>query len=133
MEKYQPLRDAGTNGANYDLDANQIIARLQTWDAKYGVTLSDVTHDAVTVTFNAIPVDDVASLAAEIYEFCPDTIDQHFGCFAEMIEMADETGEELPPELLELTVGVDFEDDQYGLELLQRSLAKHRQVALWWD
>ena len=50
-----------------------------------------------------------------------------------MMEMADETGEELPPELLELTVGVDFEDDQYGLELLQRSLAKHRQVALWWD
>ena len=133
MDKYQPLRDADINGANYDLDADQIIAQLQAWDAKYGVTLSDVTHDAVKVTFHAIPVDDVASLAAEIYKFCPDTIDQHFGCFAEMIEMADETGEELPPELLELTVGVDFEDDQYGLELLQRSLAKHRQVALWWD
>jgi hypothetical protein len=133
MDKYQPLRDANTNGANYDLDADQIIAQLQTWDGKYGVTLSDVTHDAVTVTFNAIPVDDVPALAAEIYEFCPDTIDQHFGCFAEMMEMADETGEELPPELLELTAGVDFEDDQYGLELLQRSLAKHRHVALWWD
>jgi hypothetical protein len=133
MDKYQPLRDANTNSANYDLDADQIIAQLQTWDGKYGVTLSDVTHDAVTVTFNAIPVDDVPALAAEIYEFCPDTIDQHFGCFAEMMEMADETGEELPPELLELTAGVDFEDDQYGLELLQRSLAKHRQVALWWD
>lgn len=133
MDKYQSLRDAHTNGANYDLDTDQIIAQLQAWDAKYGVTLSDVAHDAVAVSFAKIPAEALAFLAAEIYDFCPDTVDQHFGCFAEMIEMAEEMDDEVPPEILELTEGVDLESDDYGLELLRRSLAKYQRVGLWWD
>jgi hypothetical protein len=133
MDKYQPLRDANTNGVNYELDVDQIISQLQAWDAKYGVTLSDVTHDAVVVSFATIPEEALAPLAAEIYDFCPDTIDQHFGCFAEMIEMAEEMDDEVPSEILKLTEGVDLESDEYGLELLRRSLAKHQRVALWWD
>jgi hypothetical protein len=132
MDKYQPLRDAGTNGVNFDLDTDDVIAHLRDWDAKYGITLDNVTDDAVLVTFKKLPVD-VASLAADIYEFCPDTVDQHFGCFAEMVELAEETGEDPPPEVLALIEGVDLSDENYGIELLRRSLAKNKSVALWWD
>jgi len=132
MDNYQALRDAGTNGANFDLDTNDVIGHLQDWDEKYGIRLEEVKQDSVLVTFKTLP-DDVAALAADIYEFCPDTVDQHFGCFAELVEMAEETGEDAPPHVLALIDGVDLGDDDYGVELLRRSLAKNKSVALWWD
>ncbi len=132
MDKYQPLRDAGTNGANYDLDTDAIITRLRKWDESYGITISDVKHDALTVAFDAVP-EDVSTLAADVYAFCPDTVDQHFGCVAEMMEMAEETGQEVPPEIEQLVDGVDLDDDDYGVTLLERSIQKNKQVGLWWD
>jgi hypothetical protein len=135
MDKYQALRDANTNGANFDLDTQAIIAHLQGWDRQFGIELSDVRFDAVTVRFDRLPDDPaaLAALAADVYDFCPDTIDQHFGCVHEMIGYADETGEPVPDHLRELVDGVDLTADDYGLELLKRSLAKHKLVTLWWD
>jgi hypothetical protein len=132
MDKYQPLRDAHTNGGNYDLDTDDVIEHLKQWDADYGISLSDIQRDQVLVQFDRLP-SDLAALANDIYEFCPDTIDQHFGCLAEMVELAEETGEDLPPNVAELVKGVDLEDENYGLVLLQRSLAANKLVALWWD
>jgi hypothetical protein len=132
VDKYQPLRDAGTNGINFDLDTDAVIAHLKKWDTDHGIELSDVKGDAVLVRFTRLPKD-VAALAKDIYEFCPDTIDQHFGCFAEMVDLADETGEELPENIAELIEGVDLSDENYGLELLERSLRKNKTVHLWWD
>jgi hypothetical protein len=132
MDKFQPLRDAGTNGANYDLDTEDVIKHLKGWDEEYDITLADVEHDRVLVTFKKVPKD-VAALAADIYEFCPDTVDQHFGCIAELVEMTEETGDDLPPHIAELIDGVDLGDEQYGVELLRRSVARNKLVALWWD
>jgi hypothetical protein len=132
MDKFAELRKKNTNGANYDLDTEDVIERLQKWDAAYGVELSDVGHDRVAVKFKQLPAD-VGALAAEAYEFCPDVIDQHFGCFAEMIEAMEEMGEDVPEGLSELVEGVDLEDENYGLELLKRSLERTKAVALWWD
>lgn len=119
MDKYEPLRQAS-------------IEHLKGWDAQYGIELSDAKFDAVVVRFDRLP-DDVMPLARDIYEFCPDTVDQHFGCVAEMLSLAEETGEDVPPEMAELMEGVDLEDEDHGLELLRRSLVKHKTVALWWD
>jgi hypothetical protein len=132
MDKYQALRDAGTNGASFGLDTDDVIAHLQQWDAKYGIAYEDVKHDSVLITFKTLP-EDLAALAADIYEFCPDTVDQHFGCIAEFVEIAEETGDDLPPDMRELIDGVDLDEDNYGVELLRRSLAKNKSVALWWD
>jgi ankyrin repeat protein len=33
----------------------------------------------------------------------------------------------------ELIDGVDFEDEEFGLQLLEKSLASTHSVALWWD
>jgi hypothetical protein len=132
MDKFQPLRDARTNGVNYDLDTDDVISHLQDWDAKYGIELSGVETDAVVVGFKRLP-EDAMTLAKDIAEFCPDTIDQHFGCVHEMLEAAEEMGEEAPEHIRELVKGVDLEDENYGLELLKRSLEKNKMVALWWD
>lgn len=46
-DPYDALRTMGTNGANYDLDTNDVIARLKLWDARYGVRLHGVGFDWV--------------------------------------------------------------------------------------
>ena len=132
MDKYQPLRDANTNGANYDLDTEAVIKHLQGWDAQYGIELSDAKHDRVAVRFNRVP-DDAAALAQDIYQFCPDVIDQNLGCAKEIVEMAEMSGKPVPPSLAELIEGVDLDREGYGMELLKRALLKQKTVTLWWD
>lgn len=132
MSKFKELSTQNTNGANYDIDTDQIIAKLSDWDEKYGVEISDVGHDKVTVRFSSLP-DNLESLAKEVYEFCPDTIDQGHGCYDEMIEAAEEMDREIPQHIQELVEGVDLSNESYGLVLLEKALKKHRVVALWWD
>jgi hypothetical protein len=132
MDKYQQLRDAETNGDNYELSTEDIIEKLQQWDTQYGIELSDIEFDAVNVTFQKLP-DDLTNLALEIYEFCPDTIEQHFGCMADFLESFEESGQDVPEDFREFIKDVDLTDDNYGLELLKRSLALNKLVSLWWD
>ena len=132
MDKFEQLRTNRTNGDNYDVSNDDIIARLRSWDEKYGVELSDIEHDKVTVRFNRLP-DDVGSLAREIDSFCPDVIAQNFGCFDELIDTAEEMGMPISDDIRKLVDGVDFEDEKYGMELLTRSLTRSMGVGLWWD
>ena len=39
----------------------------------------------------------------------------------------------ISPEEKELIEGVDFEDEDYGLEILKRELQRDQKVMLWWD
>jgi hypothetical protein len=126
------LRSHQTNGCNYNVFTDDIITKLQGWDSEYGIHTSDVSPDAVTVQFDSVP-DDTRLLADEIYKFCPDTVTQNFGCYEEMIDAAEEMGQELDPKILDLADGVDFGDDDYGIVLLARSLKRDKIVTLWWD
>lgn len=132
MDKFDTLREVGTDGANYDLNTEAMIAHLKVWDTQYGITVSDVKSDAVVVRFDRLP-DDTLPLAGDIYAFCPDTIDQGFGVYKDMAEDYKAEGDALPEEMAELVKGVDFEDENFGLVLLSRSLSLHKVVALWWD
>ena len=132
MDKYQLVREVGTNSDNYELSTEDLIEQFKDWDAKYGIELSDITFDSVTVTFNNLP-EDLTDLAVEIYEFCPDTIDQHFGCMAEAIAITEGFGKELSEDIQTLIKDIDLTDDDYGFELLKRSLVINKTVPLWWD
>ncbi len=132
MSKFDSIRQAGTDGINYDLTNEDIVAKLMAWDEAYGIDIAEVGHDRALVTFQTLP-DDVMALAAEIYAFCPDVIDQGFGCMDDMVEMMAEANQPLEPETTQLIEGVDFADDDFGLKILERSLRTTRQVALWWD
>jgi hypothetical protein len=91
-----------------------------------------VESDRVKVLFKEIP-HDVTLLVSEIYEFCPDITDQHFGYFKEMLEAAQEGKMDLPDSFYELIDGVDLEDKDYGLELLKKSLKRDKVISLLWD
>ncbi len=132
MDKYQQIREVGTNGDNYDLSTEDLIEQFQYWDAQYGLELSDIEFDTVTVTFNDLP-EDLTELAVEIYEFCPDVIDQHFVCMADAIAVAEEFNQPLSDEIQVLLKDIDLTDEDYGFELLKRSLSIHKAITLWWD
>ena len=118
-DPFDEIRKAGTNGANYDLDTDAIIERLTKWQSLCSFTAANAKGDAVDITFTTLPKD-MDAFVRDLYEFCPDLVDQGTGYVHEMVEMMEETGEELEPEMKELIKGVDFSDENYGLEILKR-------------
>lgn len=128
--KFSPLYVMRTNGINYGLTTEDIVQTLTQWDEHYGIDISDIHHDRLVVTFTSLP-DDLSQLANKIYEFCPDVIDQHFGCMDDLVDMMGD--EALPAEMEAFLAGVDFTDENFGEVLLQKSLALTNMVALWWD
>jgi hypothetical protein len=132
MPDYELLREQGTTGMNYDLDTEDIIARLQQWQDECDFELADVENDRFTVYFQTLP-DDLDTFAKELQGFCPDLISQHFGCFEEMLDAYEDMGEEVPREFAELIEGVDLKKKDYGLEILKRALLRDKEIHLWWD
>ncbi len=132
MVDIDTLRSRQTNGMNYDVSTEDIISKLQTWDKAYGIQTEDISDSAVTVRFKTVP-ENTRALAEEIKQFCPDVVSQNFGCLEEMISMAEEMGEAIDPSVLELCEGIDFDDEDYGVEILARSITRDKVVALWWD
>ncbi|HSF18213.1 MAG TPA: DUF4253 domain-containing protein [Vicinamibacteria bacterium] len=74
-DPFESLRAMGTNGWNYDISPEMIIARLRQWDAIFGLSLRGVAFDWVEAEFETHPRDMLA-FAREVYEFCPDVVDQ---------------------------------------------------------
>jgi len=132
ISKFQDLKEQGTNGINYEVTTDELISKLQSWDKLYGISIEEVSHDRLVVNFADLP-GNVASLAEEVYQFCPDVVDQGFGCMDDMVEMAEQSGHGLPDDMLELIEGVDFSKNDFGVVLLQRSIEINKSVSLWWD
>jgi len=132
MDKYEELRKCGTHGGNYGLSPQDILTKFKEWDKLCDFSLSQIERDRVEVNFQTLP-EDLDSFARDVYDFCPDTVDQGFGCIEEMMEWAEEMDEDIPEDMEELVEGVDFEDEDCGIELLKRSLKRDMKISLWWD
>jgi Domain of unknown function (DUF4253) len=126
------LRAAGTNGANFDLDTDAIIERLTQWQALCSFSVTEAEHDSAVIEFETL-LRDMEAFVRDLYDFCPDLVDQGTGCVAEMVEVMEATGGQIAPDLTALIEGVDFSDENYGLEILKREIEKSRAVKLWWD
>ena len=75
MGKFDALREAGFDAPNYDLETEDIIAKLEAWDARYGLDLAEIDGDSFTVSLARVP-DDLAGFADEVADFCPDIVMQ---------------------------------------------------------
>jgi len=54
------------DGANYHLSHEMVLARLEEWHARLGVSIRGADHDQVEFEFERLP-DDVMALVEEIY------------------------------------------------------------------
>ena len=126
------IREAETSAPNYDLDTNAIIDELTRWQSLCSFKVNGAQGDRVDIEFITLP-QDMDAFARNLYAFCPDLVDQGTGCVHEMVEAMEEMGEELSPDLAELIEGVDFSDENYGVEILKREVQQKKSVPLWWD
>lgn len=85
-------RLARTNGVNYGLDTEAIVAKLREYDALCGITITHAETDTIEFTIRRNPPD-LAAFAADVYAFCPDTVDQGVGRVEELADSIDVAGE----------------------------------------
>lgn len=81
--KLEPFLFEATNGVNYDIDTQMIINKLKDWDSKYGIELEAVGPDFVSGKFKNKPAN-IPKFAKEVYDFCPDIVDQGVGSIEEL-------------------------------------------------
>ncbi len=77
--KLKEVYEKGTNGINYEITNEDVIEKLTKWDEQYTITILEIEADRLTVQFENLP-ENLEALANEMYEFCPDIIDQGYGC-----------------------------------------------------
>ena len=126
------IREVGTNGINYDVETDDIVKRLINWSKRFRFEVLEVDHATVALKLESLP-ENLANFCQEVYEFCPNTIDQGYDCLSDMIEMAQERGKEIDPAYLELMNGLDPEAQNFGLKLMEKDLPRVMQLTLWWD
>ena len=131
-DAFAAIREEQTSAPNFDLDTEAILAELRRWKTLCAFRVVEAGGDRASIEFDTLPAD-MDAFVKDLYAFCPDLVDQGTGCVAEMIEMAAETGEDIPANVQELIKGVDLDDENYGLEILKRELQRDKKVMLWWD
>ena len=133
-DKFAPVRFCRTNGINYDVDTDAVLAKLADWDRRLGVTVLGAEFDSLYVTFDRLP-QDLAAFAEELYESCPDLLDQGLEV---MVDEAFEYLSEEQQELVQARLDEDEGDEdgtahRVALRMLADEVARHRSVSFWWD
>jgi hypothetical protein len=72
-DPFAALREAETNGENYDVSTSDIIARLKKWQKLCDFRLAAVDYNTVTIKFQTLPKD-VAAFVKDAYDLCPDLV-----------------------------------------------------------
>lgn len=131
-DPFAAIRAAGTSAPNFDLDTDAIIAKLTQWQSLCDFNVTGATGDTVDLEFVTLP-EDICLFICDLYEFCPDLVEQGTGCVHLLIEAMEEAGKEITPELKKFVEGVDLTDENYGLDILLREIEQRKSVKLWWD
>lgn len=77
-DPYVYLQTVRINGINYDIEHADVMQRLKKWDDLYGLRVYGAGMDWLQAEFDT-PPRDWAAFAEEVYEFCPDVVDQGTG------------------------------------------------------
>ena len=82
---FEILKWRQTNGINYEIDNQKVIAKLTEWKAKYDFMLLGCGMDWLQVKFIS-ETPNFAEFSKEVYEFCPDAVDQGAGDLEKLAE-----------------------------------------------
>lgn len=81
-----------TNGDNYEISNKRVISKLKEWHRSYPFIIIGADYDWLEVRFEILPEGkELQVLAREIYEFCPDIVEQETGSINGLIEEMNET------------------------------------------
>jgi hypothetical protein len=74
-DQFDILRIMQTDGINYDITNEDLITKLMDFDSRFGLRIYGAGQDFVEAFFVGKP-EDMMAFAEELYEFCPDIVDQ---------------------------------------------------------
>lgn len=74
-DPYALMELAETNGLNYDIETKHIIEKYRKWDSEFGIIPIAIGFDFCECKIRDTHID-YKKLAAEVYELCPDVVDQ---------------------------------------------------------
>ncbi len=128
----------GTNGSNYDLGTGDILKRIAEWSGRCELAVVGAGFDWVELRFNTLPIN-VEEFAEEVYDFCPDTLDQ--GIVLPVPENRETLDESAFPALEEMNVQamdtiedwMDHATEDQTTQDLAHYLRRERRLYLWWD
>jgi hypothetical protein len=75
--QFDILRIARSDAVNYDMDTEALIAKLVEYDRAYGIDILHAETDTIEFALVQMP-DPLDAFCADLYEFCPDIVEQ--GC-----------------------------------------------------
>jgi hypothetical protein len=81
--QFDILRLARADACNYGMDTEDIVKKLQKYDAEIGIDIFHAETDTVELDLKKLP-GDLKAFAADLYEFCPDIVDQGCGTVEEL-------------------------------------------------
>jgi len=110
-----------TNGANFEVSTADIIKTLESWISRCSYYVLGAGFDWVEIVFNRLPTD-LEDFAQELYEFCPDVLEQGIA-------------KEIPPNLSEAEMMKFMEEalDTQDAHDLAEYLKREKKILLWWD
>ncbi|MDU1911761.1 DUF4253 domain-containing protein [Fusobacterium sp.] len=84
-DKFDILKYRRTDGINYGLETEDIIEKVSEWDKKYEIDIIGCSRDWVLIKLNKLP-QNLDEFSKEVYEFCPDIVDQGVGSIESLKE-----------------------------------------------
>jgi hypothetical protein len=131
--KFAALAEQQTAGPNVGLTTEALIRQLELWDQRYGVTVSEVTDNALRVTFASLPRD-LSRLIASLGALCPELL-EGYGDAAGLASVSETAQREgwWTPAAAKTIAAADPEDPSFIAWVLGRSLKATHSIALWWD
>lgn len=131
-DRYEFLRIRNTNGSNYEIYTENIIEKLKAWEKRFSFDLQQVGRDFIYLKFRTLP-DPICNFAEEVYEFCPDSVDQGVSLAYDIHE--DRNVYEQARRLCKGTSFKSKHDNEtiQGIQLLAYEIEKTKYLGLWWD
>ncbi len=83
------LKYRQTDGVNYDINNHDLVKKISEWKTKYGLIVIGCSKDWLQVEFDKMPAD-LDAFTKEVYEFCPDSVDQGVGTIENLKEAIKE-------------------------------------------
>jgi hypothetical protein len=68
----------GTDGNNSEISCEMVASRIGDWDKRFGLVVWAAGGGGLDAEFEQQPVD-MYAFAQEVYEFCPDVVNQGTG------------------------------------------------------
>ena len=77
-DQFDMLRIAQSDAINFGMETEDLVRKLQEYDAQYGIDIFHAETDTIEFALRSMP-EDLSAFCQDLYKFCPDIVDQGVG------------------------------------------------------